>query len=148
MDIDEFEKNTTPRAKRSQLEPFIEQIFELKRKGYSNLQISEWLKANKIEVTQEAVRKFIKSRTEKLGDPKTQEKVGDVKSQEVEKTAIGIKAKEVEETQELQPSDATKNTDAAEQGIKRPAPLLSNDRGIWGELTPSPVDGIVEFKQK
>lgn len=142
MDINEFEKNTTPRAKRSQLEPFIEQIFELKRKGYSNLQISEWLRANKIEVTQEAVRKFIKSRTEKLGDPKTQGKVGGVKSQEAEKTAIGVKANEVEETQELQPSDA------AEQGIKRPAPLLSNDRGIWGELTPSPVDGIVEFKQK
>lgn len=62
MDIEEFEKNVQPKAKRSKLEPFHAQIFELRSKGYANWQISEWLATNSILVTQESVRKFIKSR--------------------------------------------------------------------------------------
>jgi hypothetical protein len=62
MDIDEFERTTQPKAKRSKLEPFHAQIFELKRKGYANWQIRDWLAANNVKVSQEAVRKFIKSR--------------------------------------------------------------------------------------
>lgn len=64
MDIDEFERTTQPKAKRSKLEPFHAQIFELKRKGYANWQIRDWLAANNVKVSQEAVRKFIKSRDE------------------------------------------------------------------------------------
>lgn len=62
MDIDEFEKSREPKAKRSRMEPFITQIFELRDRGYANLQISEWLEVNGLKVTQEGVRKFIKSR--------------------------------------------------------------------------------------
>lgn len=62
MDIEEFEKKVEPRAKRSRLEPFQAQIFELKTKGYANWQVCEWLAANGLKVSQEAVRKFIKSR--------------------------------------------------------------------------------------
>lgn len=62
MDIEEFEKKVQPRAKRSRLEPFLAQIFELKAKGYANWQVCEWLAANDLKVSQEAVRKFIKSR--------------------------------------------------------------------------------------
>lgn len=62
MDIEEFEKSVAPKAKRSRLEPFQSQIFELKSKGYANWQVSEWLAANGVKVSQEAVRKFIKSR--------------------------------------------------------------------------------------
>ena len=62
MDIEEFEKKVQPRAKRSRLEPFQAQIFELKEKGYANWQVCEWLAANDLKVSQEAVRKFIKSR--------------------------------------------------------------------------------------
>lgn len=62
MDIEEFEKKVQPRAKRSRLEPFQAQIFELKAKGYANWQVCEWLAANDLKVSQEAVRKFIKSR--------------------------------------------------------------------------------------
>lgn len=62
MDIEEFEKRQKPRARRSRLEPFKEQIFELKAKGYANWQISEWLEANGVKVSKESVRKFIKSR--------------------------------------------------------------------------------------
>jgi hypothetical protein len=62
MDIEEFEKQERPRAKRSRLEPFQAQIFELKAKGYANWQVCQWLEANGLKVSQEAVRKFIKSR--------------------------------------------------------------------------------------
>jgi len=62
MDIDEFEKRTKPKAKRSRLEPFQAQIFELKAKGYANWQISEYLAENDLKVSKEAVRKFILSR--------------------------------------------------------------------------------------
>lgn len=62
MDIEEFEKRQQPRAKRSRLEPFQAQIFELKAKGYANWQVAEWLEANGLKVSSEAVRKFIKSR--------------------------------------------------------------------------------------
>lgn len=62
MDIDEFKKNTVPRAKKSKLDPYLLEIRLLKKEGYSNLQIKDWLEANKILVSQEAVRKFIKSR--------------------------------------------------------------------------------------
>ena len=65
MDIEEFEKKVKPRAKRSRLEPFQAQIFELKAKGYANWQVSEWLATNGLKVSPEAVRKFIKSREEK-----------------------------------------------------------------------------------
>jgi len=70
MDIEEFEKKVQPRAKRSRLEPFQAQIFELKAKGYANWQVCEWLAANDLKVSQEAVRKFIKSREGK-GQPIT-----------------------------------------------------------------------------
>lgn len=62
MDIEEFEKKVQPRAKRSRLEPFKAQIFALKDKGYANKQICEWLTTNNLKVSEEAVRKFIKSR--------------------------------------------------------------------------------------
>lgn len=62
MDIEEFEKRQQPRAKRSRLEPFQAQIFELKAKGYANWQVCEWLAENGLKISQEGLRKFIKSR--------------------------------------------------------------------------------------
>ncbi len=62
MDINEFEKRMQPRAKRSKLEPFQAQIFELKTKGYANWQVCEWLSENGVKISQEGLRKFIKSR--------------------------------------------------------------------------------------
>ena len=64
MDIEEFAKQVQPRAKRSQLDPYREQIFTLKARGYANWQIRDWLATVGIECSQEAVRKFIKSRAE------------------------------------------------------------------------------------
>jgi hypothetical protein len=71
MKIDEFEKVTTPKAKRSKLAPFYSQIQELREKGYANWQVCEWLKANGVQVSEEGVRKFIKS---KEGAPTVQTK--------------------------------------------------------------------------
>lgn len=64
MDIEEFAKQVQPRAKRSQLDPYKEQIFTLKARGYANWQIRDWLATVGIKCSQEAVRKFIKSRAE------------------------------------------------------------------------------------
>lgn len=62
MDIEEFEKQVPPKAKRSRLEPFAAQIFALKAKGYTNEQVRDWLASNSEKVSVEGVRKFIKSR--------------------------------------------------------------------------------------
>ena len=60
MDIEEFEKRVKPSAKRSRLEPFRSQIFELKAKGYADWQVRDWLAANGLEVSRQAVQQFIK----------------------------------------------------------------------------------------
>lgn len=64
MDIEEFIKQVQPRKKRSRLLPFADQIRLLKQQGYTDLQIRDWLAANGIEVSREAVRKFIKKAPE------------------------------------------------------------------------------------
>jgi hypothetical protein len=62
MDIKEFEKQVKPAGKRSQLEQFKSEIFELRAKGYANGQIRDFLNSNGLTVSTEAVRKFILSR--------------------------------------------------------------------------------------
>jgi hypothetical protein len=74
MDISEFIKQVKPRAKRSQLDPFRSQIFELRELGYANGQIRDWLATNGIEVTQESVRKFVVTRESANAQPTHQEK--------------------------------------------------------------------------
>ena len=61
MDINEFVKRVQPRKKRSRLIPFADQIGQLKAQGYTDLQIRGWLAENGVEVSREAVRKFIKN---------------------------------------------------------------------------------------
>lgn len=60
MDIEEFEKRVQPSAKRSRLEPFRSQIFELKAKGYADWQVRDWLAANGLEISRQAVQQFFK----------------------------------------------------------------------------------------
>jgi hypothetical protein len=74
MDINEFIKQVKPRAKRSQLDPFKSQIFELRELGYANGQIRDWLATNGIEVTQESVRKFVVTRESASAQPAHKEK--------------------------------------------------------------------------
>lgn len=79
MDINEFVKQVKPRAKRSQLDPFKSQIFELRALGYANGQIRDWLATIGIEVTQESVRKFVVTRESANAQPATKEKAAVVK---------------------------------------------------------------------
>lgn len=60
MDIEEFERKVQPSAKRSRLEPFRTQIFELKAKGYADWQVRDWLAANGLQISRQAVQQFIK----------------------------------------------------------------------------------------
>jgi len=68
MDIEEFEKRVPPKAKKSRLEPFHEQIFRLREKGYALWQIREFLKENSLDISAESIRKYIKSRTKNKYD--------------------------------------------------------------------------------
>ena len=62
VDITEFEKTMRPNRKRSQMDPYASQIFELREKGYANWQIREFLTHNGVKVSTEAVRQFVNSR--------------------------------------------------------------------------------------
>lgn len=87
MDINEFEKEMQPKGKRSRLEPFKTQIFELKAKGYANWQICKFLEANGISVSQEGLRKFIKSR-EETTVPAPQQHAATMPGKEVSSTTM------------------------------------------------------------
>jgi hypothetical protein len=71
MDIEEFEKRVQPSAKRSRLEPFRSQIFELKAKGYADWQVRDWLAANGLEISRQAVQQFFKkeAKAERVRSP-------------------------------------------------------------------------------
>lgn len=60
MDAEEFVRNIPPRQRVSRLQKFKNDIRELKRKGYTDLQIRDWLAGNSVKVSRENVRKFIK----------------------------------------------------------------------------------------
>lgn len=60
MDVEEFTRQVKPRKNGSQLFPFKHEIGDLKRQGYSDEQIREWLAKNGVAVSRENVRKFIK----------------------------------------------------------------------------------------
>ncbi len=79
MDINEFIQQVKPRAKRSQLDPFKSQIFELRELGYANGQIRDWLATNGIEVTQESVRKFVVTRESASAQSANKEKAAVVR---------------------------------------------------------------------
>lgn len=60
MDVDEYAREVKPHYKRSKLLAFKDQIRELKHKGFSDMQVRDWLAQNGIQVSRENVRKFIK----------------------------------------------------------------------------------------
>lgn len=63
MDKDEFERAQPPaRLTRSKLDPFADQLFDLRRKGYVLRQLQEWLSGNKVKVQLETIRKFLNAR--------------------------------------------------------------------------------------
>ncbi len=70
MDVDAFKISERPGKRSSQLEPFASGIFDLKRSGYTDDQIRQWLGLNGVLVSREAVRAFMKRRPESACPPK------------------------------------------------------------------------------
>jgi hypothetical protein len=60
MDVDDYAREVKPHHKRSKLLAFKEQIRALKQKGFSDMQVRDWLAQNGVQVSRENVRKFIK----------------------------------------------------------------------------------------
>lgn len=60
MDIEEFVKQEKPSGKRSILEPFKAKILTLKKEGYADWQVKNWLASNGISISRQAIQQFIK----------------------------------------------------------------------------------------
>lgn len=60
MDVDDYAREVKPHHKRSKLLAFKDQIRALKHKGFSDMQVRDWLAQNGVQVSRENVRKFIK----------------------------------------------------------------------------------------
>lgn len=62
-DLDDFVKNNAPSGKKSKLDDFAEEIFTLKKLGYSEKDIVRFLLEKKaVSVTQPTLNRFIRSR--------------------------------------------------------------------------------------
>lgn len=66
MDVEDFTREVKPHHRRSRLEKFKAEISALKSKGYSDMQVRDWLAQNGITVSRENVRKFIKRHLKNL----------------------------------------------------------------------------------
>jgi hypothetical protein len=60
MDVEDFTREVQPHHRRSRLEKYKQEIRDLKKQGYSDMQVRDWLAQNGIAVSRENVRKFIK----------------------------------------------------------------------------------------
>ena len=60
MNVNEFTQQVQPRQKRSRLLKYKTEIADLKERGYTDQQIRDWLAKKDLDVSREAVRKFIK----------------------------------------------------------------------------------------
>lgn len=132
MDVKEFEKQMEPKAKRSRLEPFQAQIFELKEKGYANWQICKYLEDNGITISQEGLRKFIKSRDGQPAPAAAPTTSGTTGLHNPKPTAEAAPAAQVAEVSEVEQQglgdvlDAKKQEEKTNQYIKKSSNSLVN----------------------
>jgi hypothetical protein len=73
MDVDDYAREVKPHHKRSKLLAFKEQIRALKQKGFSDMQVRDWLAQNGVQVSRENVRKFIKRHLVDVDESKTED---------------------------------------------------------------------------
>lgn len=104
MNINEFMQQVQPRKKRSRLIPFTDQIHTLKKKGYTDLQICDWLAKNNIIVSRQTVQYFIKNITKKNDNEKN---INDNIENKIEKTELS-QAQKIQQNLENQKRDADK----------------------------------------
>ena len=60
MNVNEFSKSVQPSPKKSRLTPFINDIIELRNKGYTLQQIQKFLEKNEVITTLQNVNQFLK----------------------------------------------------------------------------------------
>lgn len=63
MKIDEFIKLNKPANQRSMFDPYINEIFRLKKAGYSLVQICQFLSENDIKTNKSSLSQYIKRRS-------------------------------------------------------------------------------------
>lgn len=68
MNVDEFLKATEPKAKRSVLDPFYDDIKKLRTHGRTLSQVRDFLKANNVEITVAGLSKFLDRRDKNKTD--------------------------------------------------------------------------------
>ena len=73
MNVDDYAREVKPHHKRSKLLAFKEQIRALKQKGFSDMQVRDWLAQNGVQVSRENVRKFIKRHLVDVDENKTED---------------------------------------------------------------------------
>jgi hypothetical protein len=116
MDVEEFTRKVKPRKNGSQLLRFQNEIGDLKRQGYSDEQIREWLANNSITVSRENVRKFIKRHLPDLSrkfqvEPQVNLATPIVNNQATEKILV----EEITGSEELRESQADRIRKLAEE---------------------------------
>lgn len=99
MDVDEYAREVKPHYKRSKLLAFKDQIRELKHKGFSDMQVRDWLAQNGIQVSRENVRKFIKRHLVDLDESMAEDKQ---KSPATNETMQNVGNENLPETRQLE----------------------------------------------
>ncbi len=136
MDISEFVKQVKPRAKRSQLDPFKAQIFELRKLGYANWQIRDWLATVGIEVTQESVRKFVVTREGSVATPSRQEGLEAMKrGGEVADTSLSVApGPEVSNSTTAEPATGAVGLSPKQRREKRADEFIKSENPVLNKL--------------
>lgn len=116
MDVEEFTRKVKPRKNGSQLLTFQKEIGDLKRQGYSDEQIREWLAKNNITVSRENVRKFIKRHLPDLNrkfqaEPQVNLAAPIVDNKAIEKVLLG----EIKTSEKVRESQADRIRKLAEE---------------------------------
>jgi hypothetical protein len=63
MDIEEFVQKHQPGMRTSRLDKYAKEIKALKEKKYTDEQIREWLATNGLQISREAIRRYVKKLT-------------------------------------------------------------------------------------
>lgn len=106
MDVDDYAREVKPHHKRSKLLAFREQIRALKQKGFSDMQVRDWLAQNGVQVSRENVRKFIKRHLVDVDESKSKdeqqspEKIGQTEKRQDLESGDNTKAKQIANTKE------------------------------------------------
>lgn len=69
MDIEEFVQKHQPGMRTSRLDKYAKEIKALKEKKYTDEQIREWLATNGLQISREAIRRYVKKLMD--GSPST-----------------------------------------------------------------------------